>query len=87
MKIKSFLTQLKAIHAWGLQKPADLSAIKQPVLVVNGESDRMVPSRNCVDLARRLPNSELTLYKDAGHGGVFQNHEEFVKKVLKFLEP
>jgi pimeloyl-ACP methyl ester carboxylesterase len=87
IKIKSFLTQLKAIHAWGLQKPADLSAIKQPVLVANGESDRMVPSSNSVDLARRLPNSELILYRDAGHGGIFQYHEEFVKKALEFLEP
>ena len=86
MKIKSFLTQLKAIHAWGLQKPADLSGIKQPVLVANGESDRMVPSSNSIDLAKRLPNSEIVLYKDAGHGGIFQYHEEFVKKTLEFLE-
>jgi pimeloyl-ACP methyl ester carboxylesterase len=87
IKLKPFWTQLKAIHAWGLQTPADLSVIKQPVLVANGESDRMVPSSNSVDLARRLPNSELILYKDAGHGGVFQYHEEFVKKALEFLEP
>lgn len=77
---------LKAIHAWGLQKPADLSGIKQPVLVANGESDRMVPSSNSIDLAKRLPNSEIVLYKDAGHGGIFQYHEEFVKKTLEFLE-
>jgi pimeloyl-ACP methyl ester carboxylesterase len=79
-------THLKAIRAWGLQKPDDLSVIKQPVLVANGEEDRMIPSSNSADLARRLPDSELVLYPDAGHGGIFQYHEAFVRKALEFLE-
>jgi len=70
---------------WGLQRPADLSRIHHPVLVANGDHDKMVPSSNSVDLARRLPNAELVLYEDAGHGGVFQYHEEFVQKALDFL--
>jgi pimeloyl-ACP methyl ester carboxylesterase len=86
ISIRSYLTQLKAIHRWGLQAPADLSTIGQPVLVVNGESDRMVPTTNSSDLARRLPNSELVIYPDAGHGGIFQFHEQFVGKALEFLE-
>jgi len=45
----------------------------------------MVPTSNSVDLARRLPNAELKLYRDAGHGGIFQHHEEFVSDALKFL--
>lgn len=85
MKIKSFSNQLKAIHDWGLQKPQDLSVIKQPVLISNGDNDRMVPSSNTYDLAKRISNSELIVYKDAGHGGIFQNHEEFVKSALAFL--
>src|SRR3954468_1061 len=47
---RAYLTQLKAIHRWGLQAPADLSAIHQPVLVANGDNDRMVPTVNSVDL-------------------------------------
>jgi len=86
ISITAFRAQLKAIHAWGLQKPSDLSGIQQPVLVANGEADRMVPSSNSVDLARRLPNAQLTLYKDAGHGGIFQYYEEFVPRVLEFLK-
>jgi len=57
------------------------------VLVANGEHDIMVPSSNSVDLVRRLPNAELVLYEDAGHGGIFQYHEAFVKKALEFLGP
>ena len=86
VSIPAFRAQLKAIHAWGRQRPADLSRIHHPVLVANGEHDKMVPSSNSVDLARRLPNAELVLYEDAGHGGVFQYHQAFVKKALEFLE-
>ena len=77
--------QLKALRRWGWKKPADLSKIQQPVLVANGDSDRMVPSNNTHDLARRLPNSDLVIYPDAGHGAVFQFHADFVAKALEFL--
>ncbi len=85
ISVGSFRAQLKAIHRWGQQQPADLSSIHQPVLVLNGESDKMVPTKNTVDLDRRLPNSQLVLYPDAGHGGVFQFHADFVKRALDFL--
>ncbi len=45
----------------------------------------MVPTKSTVDLDRRLPNSQLVLYPDAGHGGVFQFHKAFVKRALEFL--
>ncbi|KRE27190.1 alpha/beta hydrolase [Mycobacterium sp. Soil538] len=82
----AFRAQLKAIHAWGVARPADLSRITQPVLVANGEDDRMVPTSNSYDLARRLPNAQLKIYPDAGHGGIFQFHEQFVAEALKFLQ-
>jgi pimeloyl-ACP methyl ester carboxylesterase len=85
ISVGSFRAQLKAIHRWGQQKPTDLTSIHQPVLVMNGESDKMVPTKNTVDLDRRLPNSQLVVYPDAGHGGVFQFHEDFVKRALEFL--
>jgi pimeloyl-ACP methyl ester carboxylesterase len=82
----SFRAQLKAIHAWANQQPSDLSNIRQPALIANGDQDRMVPSSNSVELARRLPNARLKLYPDAGHGGVFQYHQEFVAEALDLLE-
>lgn len=86
LKLKHLQYQLNAIKAWGLQAPQDLSVIKQPVLVVNGVDDKMVPSSNSTAMKNRIPNSEIILYKDAGHGGIFQYHVEFVKSALKFLE-
>jgi pimeloyl-ACP methyl ester carboxylesterase len=83
--ISAYLAQLQALRAWGHKAPADLSVVKQPVLVVNGDEDRMVPTTNSRDLARRLPNSSLIIYPDAGHGGVFQFHSQFVTEALNFL--
>ena len=83
--LRAFRTQLKAIHAWGLERPADLSRIQHHVLVANGDDDRMVPTGNSYDLARRLPNATLRIYPDAGHGGIFQAHERFVPEALEFL--
>jgi len=83
--VSAYVAQLQALSAWGQKKPADLSVIKQPVLVINGDADRMVPTPNSRDLARRLPNSSLAIYPDAGHGGVFQYHADFVPKALEFL--
>ena len=85
ISVSAFLAQLEALRTWGGKAPADLSAVKQPVLVVNGDDDRMVPTVNTHDLARRLPNSQLIIYPDAGHGGAFQFHADFVSSALGFL--
>ncbi|MDC8783611.1 alpha/beta fold hydrolase [Roseateles koreensis] len=85
ISIVAYIAQLQALSAWGQKRPADLSVIKQPVLVVNGEADRMVPTTNSYDLVRRLPNSRLIIYPDAGHGGIFQFHADFVRSTLEFL--
>lgn len=85
ISVGAFLAQLKALRVWGQKAPADLSVVRQPVLVVNGDQDRMVPTVNTHDLARRLPDSELIIYPDAGHGGAFQFHADFVRSTLEFL--
>lgn len=82
----AFLRQLKAIKAWGRQTPQDLGSIRIPVMIANGDTDIMVPTANSIDMARRIPGAQLVIYKDAGHGGIFQNHTDFVSKALSFLD-
>jgi pimeloyl-ACP methyl ester carboxylesterase len=77
--------QLTAIHAWGQGEPSKLSAIHHPVLVVNGDDDVMAPTINSFELARLLPNAQLSIFPDAGHGGIFQYHDIFVQQALDFL--
>jgi pimeloyl-ACP methyl ester carboxylesterase len=78
--------QLAAIHAWGQGDAARLGTVQHPVLVVNGDHDVMVPPLNSFELARRLPNAQLSIFPDAGHGGIFQYHAAFVQQALAFLQ-
>jgi pimeloyl-ACP methyl ester carboxylesterase len=77
--------QLTAIHAWGRGDASKLSGIHHPVLVANGDDDAMVPTINSFELARRLPNAQLSIFPDASHGGIFQYHAMFVQQALDFL--
>jgi pimeloyl-ACP methyl ester carboxylesterase len=78
--------QLAAIQVWGQGDAAALGTVQHPVLVANGDDDVMVPSFNSFELARRLPNAQLSIFPDAGHGGVFQHHAVFVQQALAFLQ-
>lgn len=86
MKVKGFRTQLKAIKKWGRSAPADLSKFTQPTLIANGDNDRMVPSVLSSDMHRRIPDSELVIYPDSGHGGIFQFHRQFAPIAVEFLD-
>jgi pimeloyl-ACP methyl ester carboxylesterase len=79
--------QATAIIQWGKGSGANgaLSAIKQPALVVNGDNDIMVPTVNSFALFEALPHAELSIFPDAGHGGIFQYHREFVEQALRFF--
>ena len=74
-----------AIRHAGQSQPDDLSLITQPVFVANGDHDLMVDSAHSADMARRLPNAQLKIYPNSGHGGVFQHHQTFVPDALQFL--
>lgn len=83
---KAFRTQLTAIQRFGRSAPSDLSRITQPTLIANGDNDRMVPSVLSTELHRRIAGSELIIYPNAGHGGIFQYWEEFAPTAAAFLD-
>ena len=85
IKVRAFQTQLKAIQKFGRSAPADLSKLTQPTLIANGDNDRMVPSALSEDLHRRIRGSELVIYPDSGHGGIFQFHQKFAPIAVEFL--
>jgi pimeloyl-ACP methyl ester carboxylesterase len=62
-----------------------LRAIYQPVLVVSGSDDTMLPAQNAYEMFKGLRNAQLVLYPDSGHGALFQHHETFVSHVRTFL--
>ncbi|MEU1953479.1 alpha/beta fold hydrolase [Nocardia rhamnosiphila] len=85
MAVRGFKRQIAAIRRWGRQQPQDLSQISAPTLIANGDHDRMVPTELSRDMHRRIPNSTLTIYPGAGHGGVFQYHQDFTELLLAHL--
>jgi pimeloyl-ACP methyl ester carboxylesterase len=82
--------QFKAISQWADRMPNQsyewLKQIKQPVLITNGMDDIMVPTQNSIILAQHIPNAQLILYPDSGHGHLFQYPKMFAEHVKLFLE-
>ena len=65
---------------------AFLNRITQPTLVVNGINDVMIATINSLYLAQNIPDAQLILYPDAGHGAQFQYPGRFLKHALQFLD-
>lgn len=82
--------QLQAIAKWAQPKPDQdydwLKNIPHPVLVTNGIEDLMVPTKNSFILSEKLPNAQLIIYPDSGHGHLFQFPELFAENVNSFLD-
>ncbi|MFL6107811.1 MAG: alpha/beta fold hydrolase [Marmoricola sp.] len=85
INLKALRTQLKAIQKFGRSAPSDLSTFTQPTLIANGDHDRMVPTALSEDLHRRIQGSQLVIYPNSGHGGIFQFHEQFAPVATEFL--
>jgi pimeloyl-ACP methyl ester carboxylesterase len=85
----SIMAQLGAILAWAKPDPelkSRLAAISQPVLVVNGNDDIMVPTVNSYIMFQNIPNAKLSLYPDAGHGSIFQYSGQFLAEAIPFFK-
>ncbi len=80
--------QLEAITRWGIPDPSkleQLAAITQPTFVANGDNDTLMITENSYLLAHHLPNAQLRIYPDSGHGFLDQYPELFADHVKAFL--
>jgi pimeloyl-ACP methyl ester carboxylesterase len=78
----------KALITWANTPDPEfklLKSIKQPVLVVQGSNDTMLYTANSITLYQHLPDAQLVLYPDSGHGSLFQYPADFVSKTANFL--
>jgi pimeloyl-ACP methyl ester carboxylesterase len=86
---QSITAQLAAIHTYGaVDDPGftHLSRLRQPTLVVNGIHDIIITAINSWLLVSHLPDAELVIYPDSGHGAHHQYHDRFVEHVRAFLD-
>jgi pimeloyl-ACP methyl ester carboxylesterase len=77
--------QLAAVTAFGSGVSEQLPQLGMSMLVANGAHDVMIDSYATYFMSQRLPNATIVLYSDAGHGFLFQHHNEFGREVVDFL--
>jgi pimeloyl-ACP methyl ester carboxylesterase len=63
-----------------------LPQVKAPTLVICGTKDRLMPTENSKILASRIPQAELAMIENAGHGFFTDSAEESSKIILDFLQ-
>jgi len=66
--------------------PERLGEFTLPVLVITGDTDRIVPTENSVRLAGELPNAKLVIIPQAGHVPHEEQPDLFMQTVGDFLE-
>lgn len=62
-----------------------LNAITQPVLIVTGSNDTMLPTDSSYAMFKILKAAQLVIYPDSNHGAIFQYHDRFVSDADSFL--
>src|SRR5207244_12228913 len=81
----AFSAQYQAIRAW----PGTidrLGALAMPVLVIHGETDRLVPPENGRIIARAIPQAELVMLPNASHIFFTDQPEASKRALLSFLQ-
>lgn len=86
---QTIAAQGEAIGKW-VRPDADalgyLKSIQQPALVVQGSDDAIIPTEHSLTLQRNLPDAQLIVYPDSGHGSIFQYPQLFVAHATLFLD-
>ena len=73
----------KALHVTDISK--DLSEIQQPIFVLHGEVDPVIPIESSKVLTAGLPNARLEVLNGHGHSTNVEDPKLFVSKVNEFL--
>lgn len=62
----------------------ELDKIKCPTLVIGGDSDNVVGKNSSQEIAERIIDSKLVIYKGLGHGA-YEETKDFNQQVIEFL--
>ena len=67
--------------------PPELARIRARTLIVQGDRDPLYPVELSVEMYRAIPNAELAVVPNAGHGPIFlQQAEAFTRTAVEFLK-
>jgi pimeloyl-ACP methyl ester carboxylesterase len=80
--------QYDAIVDWGIPDHGALqrlSGIGMPTLIIQGDADRMIPTKLSHLMAGLIPDAQIRIYPDAAHAFLFQEPEQVAADVNAFL--
>lgn len=63
-----------------------LIEIMQPVLILTGDNDRIVPTQQTVELSSLFTNGRLVIIESSGHVPQEEQPDEFVYQIMSFLQ-
>ncbi|MEL7444240.1 MAG: alpha/beta hydrolase [Pseudomonadota bacterium] len=82
--------QTAAIQAWWFDASSDyfdrMRSVKNPVLIINGDSDAFFSNTAQALMSETYPNASLAIIPNAGHGPQHQHPSEIAKLVDRFLD-
>lgn len=82
--------QIQAFKHWSEPNPENsferLGELAMPVLVMNGDDDRLIPTSRSWELLRGIPNAKLVLFPNAGHGFLSQHANAAAQEITLFLD-
>jgi pimeloyl-ACP methyl ester carboxylesterase len=67
-------------------KPAQLSSIKVPTVIADGEHEEAILPVHTRELARLIPGAQLIILPNVGHAGLMQDPAAFNKAMTDFLD-
>jgi proline iminopeptidase len=70
----------------GIDVEDRLGEVSHPVLVLAGLYDRVCPASAAHDMARRLPDAELTVFEHSGHMMFAEEQDHYLDTVRHFLD-
>ena len=83
---KSLLLQISELWLTPLNyTESDFKQIADPVLILIGDRDGMIPLSDAIEMYQMIPGAELAVLPNADHMGVLTNPETFIHIVLEFL--
>jgi pimeloyl-ACP methyl ester carboxylesterase len=73
-------------HREGDMSSQELREINQPVLMIWGKEDKVIPVKTGYRLKHDLPNAELIVYEKCGHLMMEEKPKEITTEIIRFIE-
>ncbi|MDR2832765.1 MAG: alpha/beta hydrolase [Streptococcaceae bacterium] len=62
----------------------ELRKIQAPVLILTGTKDIIIVEHS-LEIVESIPNAQVKIYQNEGHGGLFRSSQKYLQDIYKFL--